>query len=74
LLIDLVVFIQGTHHFHGSLGSKLHLMLPEGLNTFMSTQRIIMFIETSNQVISCLIVPLELRLGDSKQLFFSFMN
>uniref|UniRef100_A0A0A9ELV2 Uncharacterized protein n=1 Tax=Arundo donax TaxID=35708 RepID=A0A0A9ELV2_ARUDO len=36
-------------------------MLPEDLNTFTSTQRIIMFIETSNQVISCLMVPSERR-------------
>lgn len=70
LLIDFVFFVQVTHHFLGSVGSKLLLMLLEDLSTFMSTQRIIMFIETSNQVTSCSMVPSERRLGDLK-LFFS---
>lgn len=70
LLIDFVFFVQVTHHFLGSVGSKLLLMLLEDLSTFTSTQRIIMFIETSNQVTSCSMVPSERRLGDLK-LFFS---
>lgn len=57
-------FFQATRHFRGSLGSKLHSMLPEDWNTFMNTQRIIMSIETLNQVISCLMVPSEQRLAD----------
>jgi hypothetical protein len=72
-VIEWFVFIfQVTHHFLGFIGSKLHLMLLEDWSTFMSTQRIIMFIETSNRATSCSIVLSERRWYDMKLLISRF--